>query len=91
VVDAVIESAAEEVADPNLRDRICRRLIAAAHRASRKLTSAQRSRLDPEEAFELPTSAEQRSLDKLLAEIDRSRVSALRDLNRQQQNPPKCA
>jgi hypothetical protein len=91
VVDAVIESASEEVTDPDLRDRLCRRLMVVANRAARKLLSAQRSRLDPEETFDLPTSAEQRSLDKLMADIDRSRVSALRDLKRKQQNPPKCA
>ena len=87
VVDAVIESAAEEVADPDLRDRLCRRLMAVANRAARKLdlgpAFASRSR----RSFDLPTSAEQRSLDKLLAEIDRSRASAFRDLKRQSAKP----
>ena len=91
VIDAVIDSAADEVPDPNLRDRVCRRLMAEANRAVRKLTSTQGSRLNPKEAFDLPASAEQRRLDKLLAEIDRSRFSALRNLKGQQQNPAKCA
>ena len=92
VVDAVVESAVEEIDDSDLRERLCRRLLAIAGRASRAITAADRSRLDPAaESFDLPTSAEQRSLDKLMADLHQSRVATLRSLKRETQKPPKCA
>ncbi len=92
VIEAVIESAVEEIAEPELRQRVCRRLLVVANRTSRTLTAAARSRLDPvAESFDLPTTAEQRSLDKLLAELEKSRLEALRSLKQEPQNTKKCA
>ncbi len=92
VIEAVIESAVEDIADDELRDRICRRLLAVANRSARTLNAVSRSRLDPyAETFDLPTTAERRSLDKLLAQLDKNRLSSLRSLKQEQRNSPKCA
>jgi hypothetical protein len=92
VVDAAIETAAEEIDDRELRDRVCRRLMLVATRATRSLAAAERSRLSGVAGlFELPTSAEQRALDKLLAEVEQGQASALRALQRPAQNVRKSA
>jgi hypothetical protein len=92
VVEAVVESAVEEIADPEIRERVCRRLLAVAYRSSRALTAVERARLEPPAGpFDLPTTAEQSALDKLLAEVEAARLSALRNAKRENQNPPKCA
>ncbi len=91
-LDAVIESAVEEIADPELRDRVCRRLMAVAYRSSRALNSVERSRLDPHAGpFDLPTTADERRLNKFLTELDHSRVMAFQNLKRENQNSPRCA
>jgi hypothetical protein len=92
VVEAVVESAVEEIADDETRDRVCRRLMAAAHHSLRSLAALERSRLHPTEGvFDKPTSTEQRELDKLLDEINERQVSAYRSLKRENQNPRKSA
>jgi hypothetical protein len=92
VVDAIVQSATEEIDDHDLRDRICRRLLAAAHSASRPLAAAERARLHPDAGpFDAPTPAEHRALDKLLANLDRERLSSLRNLTRNDPKPGRCA
>jgi hypothetical protein len=78
IVDAIVQSAVDEIDDDKLRDRICRRLMAAAHKASRPLAAAERARLDPDAGpFDNPKSAEDSELEKFMADLERDRDSAL--------------
>lgn len=92
VVDAIVQTVVEDVEDADLRDRICRRLLAASQMASRPLAAAERKRLKPDAGpFDVPTPAERRAIDKLMANLERDRVSAIRNLTRGDRNPPRCA
>jgi hypothetical protein len=92
VVDAVLESAVEEIANPDERDRVCRRLEAAAYRSTRSLTAAQHARLDPSAGpFDPLKSAEDRGVDQLLAELENSRRDAFRNVARGNQKSQKSA
>jgi hypothetical protein len=92
IVEAIVQSAVDEIDDDKLRDRICRRLMIAAQKASRPLAAAERARLDPDGGpFEKPGSGEDREIDDLLAELERGRDSALRNLKRKEQKPERCA
>jgi hypothetical protein len=93
-VDAAVETAVEEIADPHLRDRVCRRLLAAAHQSSKSLADAERFRLQGEASpFDPPKSGADADVENILAEIDRNRRKAVRSLlvDRDPPTVQKCA
>jgi len=89
-VDAVIDTAVEEIHDEEVRERLCRRLIAAAHQSLRRLVEAERLRLNANASpFDPPKSASESGIDDILADIDRKRRAALRTVFGQNGHDPK--
>lgn len=91
VVDAVIESAVDDIEDDQLREHICRRLMVAAYKAMRSLTAVERSRLTMSKGPFDTLTASEGDFEKLMAELERGRSIALRDLKRFDQNRANCA
>jgi hypothetical protein len=91
-VDAAVAAAVDEIADPELRDRVARRMLIAAYRSSRSLVAEQRSRIDPSwGSFTSPKASEGDDLAQLLAELNRGHDFAAQTLKREKQNPKNCA
>jgi IS30 family transposase len=91
-IDAVVEKAVEEIADPETRDRVCRQLLATAYRATRAVSSEERRRLDPRVGvFELPLSGDERRLNKLMEDIELSRRQHAKSACQKNQNPARSA
>jgi IS30 family transposase len=86
VVEQVILTAAEDISDHDARDRQCRRLFAAAHRATRALDAA-RTAKDDRSWRQLSKPAEDPAIERLLAEIDHNRVEACKFLMNKTQKP----
>jgi len=86
-IDQIIETAVEEIQDPETQDRVCRRLLVAAHQASRALDDAERRRRDPSAANSRRRSSADRWVDDLLAGIDQQQEEAYRNLFGKGQNP----
>ena len=92
VIDAVIQQAVDEIADPEMRERVCRRLMVTAYRSSRALAAEERSRLDPRRGlFDVPLSMDERRIQNLLAEVRGSAQAAYASVTRGEQNPPTIA
>jgi hypothetical protein len=70
VVEAVVETAVDEIADAETRTRVCRRLLAAARQAVRGLTVAHDMRLAPK-SFNPLTSADEAALHRLIDGIEK--------------------
>jgi hypothetical protein len=90
VVNEVIESAADEIADEPTRHRVCRRLLAVAQSASRALSVADPTRCDAPVAKSAPTTGDA-ELDALLEDVDRNERRARRILFTKNQNPRNSA
>lgn len=71
VFDDVVSAAAEEIADPELRARVCRRLMLAGAYAARALDSDPSRRVDPGSVVPDQRAKEIRQIDRMLEEIDK--------------------
>jgi IS30 family transposase len=85
VIKEVVECAADEIKDAPTRHRVCRRLIAAAHNASRALGIEDPTRCDANPAKKSTTGDS--ALDEFLEDLDRDHRQALRHLRVKNQNP----
>ena len=85
VMKEVIECAADEIKDGPTRHRVCRRLVAAAHNASRTLGIEDPSRCDANAARK--TSTGDPELDRFLEDIESDHRQAVRSLRAKNQNP----
>ena len=86
-IEHIIETAVEAIEDADLRDRICRRWLVASHHASRALDEAvERRRLARKGGPRLTSFSEERSVAKLMAELDEDRDAAYRYLFEKSQN-----
>lgn len=71
VFDDVVSAAAEEIADPDLRSRICRRLMLAGAYAARALDSDPTRRVDARSVVPDRRAKEIRQIDRMLEEFDK--------------------
>jgi hypothetical protein len=92
VVDAIVESAVEEIEDPETRERVCRRLLATAYRTRRALVAEERARLDPRSGtFDMPQSRDERRVNRLVEKIRSGRRQAAAEFDARAQNPASFA
>lgn len=70
VFDDVVSAAAEEIADPELRARVCRRLMLAGAYAARALDSDPTRRVDPRSVVPDRNAKEIRQIDRMLEQFD---------------------
>ena len=71
VFQDVVSAAAEEIADPELRARVCRRLMLAGAYAARALDSDPTRRVDPRSVVPDRNAKEIRQIDRMLEEFDK--------------------
>jgi hypothetical protein len=90
VINEVVESAVDEIQDRDTRHRVCRKLLAAAHNATRALGVEDPTRCDPK-AVTNPARADEQGLDELLESVERDHRRAVRGLRRNTQNPSTFA
>jgi hypothetical protein len=92
VVNAIVERAGEEIAEPETRDRVCRQLLAAAYRASRSLDVVDRSRPRPRvNALDRPLTKDERELRVVMDELESAHQASIDLLRRDFQKPASNA
>ena len=82
VFDDVIQAAVEEIDDPIVRARVCRRLVMAGSFAARPLESEPTHRLDPRAIVPSRQTAEDRAVERFLQELEDERQESMRGLRR---------
>ena len=95
VFDDVVSAAAEEIADPELRARVCRRLMLAGAHAARALDSDPERRVDSRSVLSATKSQPESTLDRLLREEEEHSVrrwkDAIASVQAAKQQPPAAA
>jgi hypothetical protein len=95
VFDDVVSAAAEEIDDPELRARVCRRLLLAGAYAARALDSDPTRRVDPRSVIPDRRAKEIRQIDRMLEEFDKEceqrRRHALSTKSQTQKSPADSA